>query len=784
MKNASKYFKFAADNGIPDAQCQYGQLLEKNKNAGKDRFSEAARYYKMAADNGNALAQANYGNLLEKGKGTPRDVRGAIRMYRISAEHGNSQGQCFLARMYENGYGMKEKDENEAIKYYKLSIAQGNTTAMSSLALLYEKQGNFQEALPMMRKAADMNQQYAMLQYARMIEKVNPKDAYTYVKKCADMNNIDALARVGYMIHNGIGVQRNDAEALNVLRQAALKGSADAMFHYATMCKHGQGGPQNMQEALKYLELAAKNGCVEAKNIWDKMPKKETPPENAGRGGRGGRGGNRCGRGGRGGHTDMDDESPRGNNRGGRGGRGGNRGGRGGYSNEADNDDDYRQENAGGRGGRGRGRGRGGRGGYNNEPEDSNFNNNRGRGGRGGNNNRGGKTYNVAQEQPANPLLTTSTSTPGAAAQAPEQPKPVEQQKPTEPKQPKPQKVKEDKPFVEAKETQKKNGGPEKQFKLAMHFFEDESREDHLVLAYHFMKLAAERLPEAMMTISKLLIEGKIGEKYPNPNVEAALHYLTLATRLPYIPAMHRLMEMYLNGEGVPKDEKKYAFYMKMAADSGDKDLAMKYSLMARKGEIIKLDNKVADEYLKKAADLKLLEAQLIVANKLREIGNNKAALYYEGAAENGDFESMKLAGQFYNTGELAPAEDVRKAKKFLSMAAKRGGDEEKATYEEFMKTYPERLEAKIKEEEEKRQREEEEKRLAELEEKLRKKKEEEEQLKIEEIEREKQLKIQEEQTKRLKEEEAEREAAERAAENNNNNSKEQAKNKEQNKNA
>ena len=35
--------------------------------------------------------------------------------------------------------------------------------------------------------------------------------------------------------------------------------------------------------------------------------------------------------------------------------------------------------------------------------------------------------------------------------------------------------------------------------------------------------------------------------------------------------------------------------------------MAMKNSIMAINGEMIKQDNKVADEYLKKAVDLKLL---------------------------------------------------------------------------------------------------------------------------------------------------------------------------------
>ena len=107
---------------------------------------------------------------------------------------------------------------------------------------------------------------------------------------------------------------------------------------------------------------------------------------------------------------------------------------------------------------------------------------------------------------------------------------------------------------------------------------------------------------------------------------------------------------MLYNGNDRIKINKKESFkYFKMAADNGDKDMAMKYSLMARNGDMIKQDNKVADEYLKKAADLKLLEAQLIVAKKLMELKNPKCLIYFEAAADNGDVESMKIAGRLNN---------------------------------------------------------------------------------------------------------------------------------------
>ena len=106
---------------------------------------------------------------------------------------------------------------------------------------------------------------------------------------------------------------------------------------------------------------------------------------------------------------------------------------------------------------------------------------------------------------------------------------------------------------------------------------------------------------------------------------------------------------------------------------------------MLREGEFVIQNSAKADEYLKKAADLKLLDAQLIVADRLFKSKNPKAAEYYEGAANNGHLVSMSIVGEMYRDGDFVK-KDYRKAKKYLAMAAQKGGDEEKQEYQEFLK--------------------------------------------------------------------------------------------------
>jgi hypothetical protein len=96
--------------------------------------------------------------------------------------------------------------------------------------------------------------------------------------------------------------------------------------------------------------------------------------------------------------------------------------------------------------------------------------------------------------------------------------------------------------FIEPKEEQRKNGGPDGQYKLAQRFVEPESRD--LTLAYHFVKLAAHRVPEAMMQLYDLLSRGDIGDPLGEPKHEAARHYLKVGSRVGHIPGMVKLSEV------------------------------------------------------------------------------------------------------------------------------------------------------------------------------------------------------------------------------------------------
>ncbi|MCH8921990.1 MAG: sel1 repeat family protein, partial [Planctomycetes bacterium] len=69
---------------------------------------------------------------------------------------------------------------------------------------------------------------------------------------------------VGIMYAQGLGVDRDDAEAVKWYRLAAEQGYAEAQFGLGLMYDGGRGVPQDYAEAVKWYRLAAEQGYAGA----------------------------------------------------------------------------------------------------------------------------------------------------------------------------------------------------------------------------------------------------------------------------------------------------------------------------------------------------------------------------------------------------------------------------------------------------------------------------------------------------------------------------------------
>lgn len=85
--------------------------------------------------------------------------------------------------------------------------------------------------------------------------------AVRYYQESAEGGSVDAQAQLGYFYWQGIGVRRNDVEAVRLLKLASDRGHAMAQNNLGAMYQHGLGGlPKDDVQALGLYQRAAEAG--------------------------------------------------------------------------------------------------------------------------------------------------------------------------------------------------------------------------------------------------------------------------------------------------------------------------------------------------------------------------------------------------------------------------------------------------------------------------------------------------------------------------------------------
>ena len=137
-EEAVKWFRKAADKGLPEAQRQLGFMYDFGRGVTMD-ICEAALWYKKAAEQGDAISQVAFGWACYEGKydpwgkrGVPQSYEEAVKWFRKAAEQGFAEAQRDLGKMYFEGSGVAQSD-NEAFKWYKKAAEGGDGEAQIDL---------------------------------------------------------------------------------------------------------------------------------------------------------------------------------------------------------------------------------------------------------------------------------------------------------------------------------------------------------------------------------------------------------------------------------------------------------------------------------------------------------------------------------------------------------------------------------------------------------------------------------------------------------------------------
>ena len=137
-EEAAKWYRFAAEQGVAEAQYNLGYLYYTGMLETSEDYQEAAKWFRLAAEKGHSLGQFYIGIMHALGKGVPKDYKEALKWYKKAAEQGLSAAQYNLGGCYECGNGVP-RDYEEALKWYKMAVEGGEEYAKKRIQAVQEK---------------------------------------------------------------------------------------------------------------------------------------------------------------------------------------------------------------------------------------------------------------------------------------------------------------------------------------------------------------------------------------------------------------------------------------------------------------------------------------------------------------------------------------------------------------------------------------------------------------------------------------------------------------------
>ena len=233
---------------------------------------DAIKWHKKAAELGNTDAMIALGDILRCGEGCSVDYEKAVQWYQQAIKLGNNKALCVLGLMYKNGQGVEKNDELALQKFHE-AAELGDPIAMVELANYYRNGKRLEkdsESMKWYHRAADLGNKEAINElYIYYTEKATPKnqtDIIEWSKKAAESNNSDAMVRLGNAYRLGLGLNKDNAEAIKCYLKAAGLGNQEAMLILGKSYSDGQGVDQNFSESIKWYQSAAELGNGEAVN--------------------------------------------------------------------------------------------------------------------------------------------------------------------------------------------------------------------------------------------------------------------------------------------------------------------------------------------------------------------------------------------------------------------------------------------------------------------------------------------------------------------------------------
>lgn len=189
---------------------------------------------KKAIRHGSGRACATLGNYYQEGKYIEKDDDEAFKLYKKAFERKSADGAFSLGFAYIEGIGC-DKNVKKGIEVWKKAVEYGSGSAANNLYCYYNY-GNYadksvidkEEAKKWIKKGATLGDSYACWNIAKeyywgkLFEK-SDHQAFTYMKKAADMGHPEACSWVAYFYDNGIGCNQDPYKAKEYKEKAKPK---------------------------------------------------------------------------------------------------------------------------------------------------------------------------------------------------------------------------------------------------------------------------------------------------------------------------------------------------------------------------------------------------------------------------------------------------------------------------------------------------------------------------------------------------------------------------------
>ncbi len=264
---AAKWFRKAAEKGLPAAQFHLGRSYHTGSGVAEDHI-EAVKWYRKAAAQNDGEAQFNLGVCYSFGQGVPKDDVVAVDWYRKAAEQNHATAQYNMGICYALGKGI-EQDQAEAVSWYRKAAEQNNVNAQVKLGVCFSyARGvatDYTEAVKWFQKAAEQNNSTAQFGLGRCYANgqgvvQDYTEAVKWYRKAAEQNLAQAQSNLGVCYQKGEGVAKNDVEGVKWFRKAAEQNDAQGQSVLGFCYAFGRGVAKDEVEAYKWLILAAGKG--------------------------------------------------------------------------------------------------------------------------------------------------------------------------------------------------------------------------------------------------------------------------------------------------------------------------------------------------------------------------------------------------------------------------------------------------------------------------------------------------------------------------------------------